>query len=383
MSRQASNVAATLGLDKPAGTGTAFLSARAAAELVVAIGVEAALRGIAAAIADDFRRWPDFQKQARIANHCPDGVIELMPISDGQTWSFKYVNGHPRNFRRARPTVMAFGALARVDSGEPQFLSELTLTTALRTAAMSALAASHLAGPGSRTMALIGNGAQSEFQALAFHHLLGITSLRLYDTDPQASRKLVANLADSSIDIVVCESASQACEGADVVTTVTADASHAAIITTPMLAPGVHLNAVGGDSPGKTELAREVVERSSVFVEFEPQTRVEGEIQQVPADFPVTEFWRVLSGSAPGRIDSRQWTLFDSVGFALEDFSALRFMRDQAARLDLLTSIDLIPSLSDPKDLYSLLIPPRTEVRNARQTAMDTGTREVRPVVVQ
>src|SRR5690606_18461461 len=101
-------------------------------------------------------------------------VIELMPVCDARSWSFKYVNGHPRNFLLGRPSAMAFGALARVDSGEPEFLSELTLTTAMRTAAMSALAARCLARPDSRTMAMIGNGAQSEFQALAFHYLLGI-----------------------------------------------------------------------------------------------------------------------------------------------------------------------------------------------------------------
>ena len=95
----------------------------------------------------------------------------------------------------------------------------------------------------------------------------------------------------------------------------------------------MHLNAVGGDCPGKTELHRDVLLRASTFVEYEPQTRIEGDIQQMPADYPVTELWRVLAGQAPGRRDAGEVTLFDSVGFALEDYSALRYLADSAREL--------------------------------------------------
>lgn len=204
-------------------------------------------------------------------------------------------------------------------------------------------------------MALVGNGAQPDFQALAFYFLCGIRNLRLYDSDPAASRKLVRNLRPFAIDTEVCNSVLQACQGADIITTVTADTSHAEIITPAMVTPGMHVNAVGGDSPGKTEIAPAVLTQASVFVEFEPQTRVEGEIQRQPADFAVTEFWQVLQGVAPGRTSARQITVFDSVGFALEAFSALRFMREAAASLGLLVPIDLIPLLKNPKDLFSLV----------------------------
>ena len=332
-----------------------FLSAAAAAQLVRSIGLQACLEGIAARIEADFMRWPEFQKTARIASHSADGVIELMPVCDADSWSFKYVNGPPRNFRLDRPTVMAFGALARMDSGTPEFLSELTLTTAMRTAAMSALAARRLARPGSRTMALIGNGSQSEFQALAFHYLLGVRVLRLFDTDAAATRKLIRNLSAFDIEAVACDSVLDACRGADIITTVTADTRRAALVTAQMVAPGMHINAVGGDSPGKTELAADVLRNASVFVEFEPQTRIEGEIQQMGPGFPVIELWQVLAGTVQGRRHADEVTVFDSVGFALEDFSALHFMREQAASAGLLTTLDLIPSLPDPKDLFSLV----------------------------
>ena len=84
-------------------------------------------------------------------------------------------------------------------------------------------------------------------------------------------------------------------------------------------------------------------------VEYEAQTRIEGEIQQMPPDFPVTELWRVLTGRAPGRADPHEITLFDSVGFALEDFSALRCVRELAGPGP---GLDFIPELDDPKDLF-------------------------------
>ena len=127
---------------------TRFLSARDAVELVRRDGLAPTLSGIARCIEEDFRRWPDFDKSARMASHSRDGVIELMPVADGQRYSFKYVNGHPRNTRFGLPTVMAFGVLADVATGAPVMVSELTLTTALRTAAMSAVAARRLARQG-------------------------------------------------------------------------------------------------------------------------------------------------------------------------------------------------------------------------------------------
>ncbi|PJI99383.1 ornithine cyclodeaminase [Acidovorax sp. 69] len=336
-------------------TDTLYLSAPEVVELVRRTGLEACLRGIADNIRADFLRWGDFDKSARVANHSRQGVIELMPIADDVTYSFKYVNGHPGNTRQGLSTVMAFGVLADVATGTPLLLSELTLTTALRTAAMSAVAARALARPDSSTMALIGNGAQSEFQALAFHHLMGITEVRLFDTDPAATAKLVANLRGTGLSARVCTSVAEAVRGADIVTTVTADKTNATILTPEMIEPGMHINAVGGDCPGKTELHAEVLRQGTVFVEYAPQTRIEGDIQQLPADFGVTELWQVLAGQQPGRTAGTQVTVFDSVGFALEDFSALRFMRDTALALGVGERMALIPVLDDPKDLFAVL----------------------------
>jgi ornithine cyclodeaminase len=327
--------------------------------LVGQVGTGAFIERLAGEIEQDYRRWPDFEKSARLASHSSVGVIELMPTSDGQLYSFKYVNGHPKNTAAGLLTVTAFGVLADVQTGYPLLLSELTITTALRTAAMSALAARHLARPDSRVMALIGNGAQSEFQAVAFHRMLGIRELRLFDTDPKATAKLEHNLRSmpelGDLRLLRATSSADACKGADIVTTVTADKRNAVILTPPMIAAGMHLNAVGGDCPGKTELHSDVLRMPNVkvFVEYEPQSRVEGEIQQMKADYPVTEFAGLARGVAPGRTDAQEITIFDSVGFALEDYSALRFLHTlvQEERGSA-RQIDLVPELDNPKDLY-------------------------------
>ena len=342
---------------------TLYLSAPEMARLIVQKGVQTCIAGIADCIRADFLRWGDFDKSVRVANHSLDGVIELMPISDDTLYSFKYVNGHPKNTRIGLPTVMAFGVLADVRTGVPLLLSELTLTTALRTAATSAVAAKALARPDSRVMALIGNGAQSEFQALAFQHLLGIEEVRLFDVDAAATARLVANLKHSGLALTVCASAAEAARGADIVTTVTADKSNATILTPAMIAPGMHLNAVGGDCPGKTELHADILGGASVFVEYAPQSRIEGEIQQMPAGFAVTELWEVLAGQRPARQSPQEVTVFDSVGFALEDYSALRYMRDAAAELGLGEYIALIPEMADPKNLFGVLRATPTALR--------------------
>ncbi|MGB6605708.1 MAG: ornithine cyclodeaminase [Steroidobacteraceae bacterium] len=340
-----------------------FIGIERVRQLVARRGVGRFIEELAREIEADFLRWSSFEKSPRHASHSAVGVIELMPASDGRLYAFKYVNGHPQNTSVGLLTVTAFGVLSDVQTGYPLLLSELTLTTALRTAATSALAARRMARPGSSVMALIGNGAQSEFQSIAFHHMLGIRQLRLYDTDRRATEKLRRNLASlqlPGLEVVACDSVAAAVAGADIVTTVTADKRQAMILSPSMVAPGMHLNAVGGDCPGKTELHPDILRRpdARVVVEYEPQSRIEGEIQQLDPGFAVTELAQVLRGAVPARTSERDVTIFDSVGFALEDFSSLRYLhRIHHEERGAGAEIDLVPDLEDPKDLFALLVP--------------------------
>ncbi len=333
-----------------------FVSVENMMRLVLEIGIEEAMSEIAEYIEQDFRRWPLFDKTPRVAAHSAEGVIELMPTSDGIDYGFKYVNGHPKNLKEGLQTVTAFGLLASVDTGYPVLLTEMTVLTALRTAAMSAIATKYLAPKGADTLAMIGNGAQSEFQALALKRICGIETVRLYDSDPMATKKCARNLADSGLTVISCDTAEASMEGANVITTCTADKKNATILTDNMIGSGVHINAIGGDCPGKTELHRDILLRSEIFVEYPPQTRVEGEIQQLDDTHPVTELWRVMTGDAVGRTSAPQITLFDGVGFAIEDFSALRWLRERLKRSDKYILLDMIADPDEPRDLYGMVL---------------------------
>jgi ornithine cyclodeaminase len=125
-----------------------------------------------------------------------------------------------------------------------------------------------------------------------------------------------------------------------------------------MITAGMHLNAVGGDCPGKTELHPDILRRADarVVVEFEPQSRIEGEIQQMEPDFVVAELTDVLAGRSPGRVSDREVTIFDSVGFALEDFASLRYLRRiHQEQRGSQHQVDLVPDLENPKNLFALL----------------------------
>ena len=332
-----------------------FVSVQNMMNLVHEIGLETVLLELAAEIESDFKRWELFDKTPRFGSHSEGGVIELMPTSDGQMYGFKYVTGHPKNMAEGLQTVTAFGLLADVYSGYPKMLSEMTLLTALRTGAMSAVATKYLASPDATTMAMIGNGAQSEFQILGLKAVCGITDVRLYDKDPAATAKCARNLEGSGLKVVSCKSPQEAIEGAHVITTATADKDMQTILTDNMVGAGVHINAIGGDCPGKTELHRDIVARSTAFVEYPPQTRIEGEIQQFPDDHPVTELWQVMSGLKNGRTSASEVTLFDGVGFAIEDFSALRYVHRKIQGSKHFEYLDMIADPDDPRDLFGML----------------------------
>ncbi|UWR56242.1 ornithine cyclodeaminase [Phaeobacter inhibens] len=332
-----------------------FVSVDNMMRLIHHVGIDTVMKDLATYIEEDFKRWELFDKTPRVASHSDVGVIELMPTSDGEAYGFKYVNGHPKNTSEGLQTVTAFGLLADVYTGYPVLLTEMTILTALRTAATSAMVAKHLAPKGATTMAMIGNGAQSEFQSLAMQAICGLKSVRLYDVDTAATAKCAANLKTSGLDVVACKTPEEAIEGAQILTTCTADKQYATILTDNMVGSGVHINAIGGDCPGKTELAPGILSRSDVFVEFPPQTRIEGEIQQMPEDFEVTELWQVILGQKPGRRDDKQITLFDSVGFAIEDFSALRYIRDRIKDTDFFLELDMLADPDDPRDLFGMV----------------------------
>ncbi len=307
-------------------------------------------------IEEDYKAWAKFDKIPRVATHVEGGVIELMPISNKYQYSFKYVNGHPKNPKNSnKMTVMATGQLSLVETGEPLMFCEMTLLTAIRTAATSGLAAKYLAKKDSKILSIIGNGAQSEFQYLVFSYLFDIEELRYFDVDEKAMQKMANNLRQYDVRLTPCHNAKHCVEGADIITTVTADKKYQTILTSDMIKKDVFINALGGDCPGKTELSQDLVKNSNVVVEFLEQSKIEGEIQHMSEDYTCPELHEIVSKKVLKNVYSDGTIIFDSVGFALQDYSVLRLTYALAKELNIGLDLHLIPNISDVKDLYSLV----------------------------
>jgi ornithine cyclodeaminase len=328
-------------------------------KLVAKHGMRALFRDLINYLKEDFKRWDQFHKIPRIAAHVPRGIIELMPIWDNRYYSYKYVNGHPQNPASGHLTVIAFGALSDIATGQPLLLSEMTILTGIRTAATSALATDLMAKRDITTMTIIGTGAQSEFQVLAHRTIRSLDTIKYFDLDPNSMHRFKKNLEKTGLRLIECKSAEEAVHGSELITTATAAPGHREVVKDGWIKQGMHINGIGGDSPGKTELPLATLKRAKIFVEFLPQTQIEGEIQQLTQELRSLhvrgELWELVANHKRGRESSDDITLYDGVGFALEDYSVLRLMLDLSQRYNIGTSLPLIPELSDPKNLISLL----------------------------
>lgn len=308
---------------------------------------------------EDFTRWQEFDKSPRYAAHVPGGVLELMPTADKQLFAYKCVNGHPANPFDGKQTVVATGQLNEIKYGYPLLISEMTTLTGLRTAAASAMASQYLSREDSTVLALVGTGAQSEFQARTLGLVRPIKTIRYFDTDPAAMDKFEKNMATHGFELIRCDSAEDACNGADIITVCTACKNHVVVIDNNWVKSGMHINGLGGDCPGKTELDYKILFRGKVVVEYTEQSMVEGDIQQLsPEEVKQVlhaELWEIINGSKKGRETSDEVTIFDSVGFAVEDFSVLRLTYDLANKYDIGHDVDMVPPIVDPKNLISVL----------------------------
>ena len=329
------------------------------AQIVKLHGFNNFIRDLVTYLKADFVRWEQFDKSPRYAAHVPGGVIELMPTADHQYFAYKCVNGHPNNPAFAKMTVVATGQLSEIKHGYPILLAEMTTLTGLRTAATTIIASDYLARHDSRVLAIIGTGAQSEFQTLAHQLVRPLTTVRYFDTDPQAMLKFAKNMANSGLELIACNNAAEACRGADIITVCTACKLHAVVIEDRWVQAGMHINGLGGDCPGKTELDKAILFRGKVVVEFTPQSLIEGDVQQLSAaeakQVIYAELHELISGTKVGRERPDEVTIYDSVGFALEDFSALRLTHDLAHKYSIGHEVDMVPPITDPKNLISVL----------------------------
>lgn len=300
----------------------------------------------------DLMRWQGFKKSIRHATYFEHGVFELMPCASVTLYTYKYVNAHPTNPSKGKLSIVALGMLADVETGYPQLVCDMTLLTAIRTAAMSALAATHFAKPDAQILGLIGTGAQSEFQVYAMRQARPISTIRYYDRDLAAMRKFARNMAGSRIELVACESGEEVVRGCDIITTCICEKAKVRLFSYASVRENkdLFINAIGGDCPGKTELDPAILKNSRIVVEYYEQTKHEGEIQNLRGKTTCDEMWEVVQGRKRDRTKRDGIIVFDSVGFALADYSMLRMLHERGMGKD----VELLPKPEDAKNLIAL-----------------------------
>lgn len=329
-------------------------------ELLKRHGFDNYMMDLMKALKRDFKNWNLFTKMPRPAMHVPSGVLELMPICDNKKYySFKYVNCHPKNPLIGKQTIVATGQLSRIDTGYPLMFSEMTILTALRTAATLALATDLMARKNAHTLALIGTGAQSEFLVKGLQLVRDIKEVRYFDIDSKAMDKFEKNMTNKSFKLVRCKNAQEATLGADIITVCTASKAQVDVIKNEWINAGVHINALGGDTIEKTELELSILPRCRIVVEYFDQSQVEGEIQRLSKEeaeeLVYAQLYELVNGSKKGRQNEKEITLFDSVGIALEDYSALRLTFELAEKYNIGEECNLTPLIKDPKDLMAAI----------------------------
>ena len=239
-----------------------------------------------------------------------------MPALGSGLAILKWVTSFPGNPAAGLPVVMGVICVSNAQTGEPLALIDVRSVTALRTGAVAAVAAQELAREDASTVGIVGCGLHGTWAArclAAAEYGPGIC----FDPDPEAAGALAGELgweAGTLEDALAC----------DVVTCVTPGSEP--VVTAAALQPGVHLNMLGADGPGKAEAEVEAVVRCELFCDQWDQASHGGELTaaveagRISRD-DVRELGAVVTGSAPGRSGPEATTLFDSTGLAIQDLA--------------------------------------------------------------
>ncbi len=253
----------------------------------------------------------------------PFGDFRAMPARGDGLALLKWITSFPGNPRRGLPTVTGVICLSDASTGEPLMLLDARSVTALRTGAVAAVAASALARDDARTVGIVGCGLHGAWAArclAAAGYGPGVCS----DPVAAAADALAQELgwqAGTREQAVRCEVVCCVTPGAEIV------------VDVGDLRPGVHLNMLGADGPGKAEATVGAVASCALFCDEWEQASHGGELTGavqagLVAREHVTELGAVLAGIAPGRPGSDAATLFDSTGLAIQDLAVARAAHD-------------------------------------------------------
>jgi ornithine cyclodeaminase/alanine dehydrogenase-like protein (mu-crystallin family) len=294
-------------------------------------------------------------------HHPTLGLVEWMPTMkvDGHI-VLKIVGYHPSNpTTKNLPSVLSTSFSIDTQTGHVTGIMDSTFTTAIRTAAASAIASRALAKSDASTLGLIGCGAQAVSQLHALSRVMPLTEVLLFDTDLSVSQSFtnrVAALGLSNMDIKIVP-LEELVSCADVIcTTTSVDIGLGPVFNDHMLKPHAHINAVGSDFPGKVEVPVSVLKRSLVCPDFLQQAMLEGECQQLSADMIGPDIAKLVQNGNEYEKYQNQTTVFDSTGWALEDFVMNNLVAKYASELNCGTEVDMTTAAQDCKDPYGFLV---------------------------
>jgi ornithine cyclodeaminase len=278
------------------------------------------------------------------------GFMGLMPAyspadyAGGAGYGLKAICITPGNPAIGKDAHQGGVLLFAADTGEPLALVNASAVTEIRTAATSAVATDLLASSGAAELAIIGTGVQGRAHAHAIAATRPLTGIRLAGRDLARTREVAAELAGQlGQPVSAHDHVSAAVAGAGIV--VTATTSSDPVLRRDWLAPGTHVNAVGACVPGARELDTATMAEAGIFADSRESVsheagdfllaQGEGVINPVRA-----ELGELLTGTAPGRADASEITVFESLGLAAEDLAAARFLYEKATRLGAGTPAD-------------------------------------------
>ena len=239
------------------------------------------------------------------------------------------------------------GAVLLLDAttGTVQALLDATSITAIRTAAVSALATKHLARTTADDLAILGSGVQARSHLEAIAIVRSLRRIRIWSRDTARAKRL-ANSISGSARIEVMPNVQEAVHGASIICTTTAAAEP--VLRGEWIADGAHINAVGASTPKSRELDTAAIVRSSLFVDRRESALNEpGDILIPIAEGAITpshikaELGEVVTGKHPGRTSEKEVTVFKSLGLAVEDIAAAQFVYARALERSIGTVVDL------------------------------------------
>src|SRR5918999_925161 len=251
------------------------------------------------------------------------GLLFLKPVQAGDVLATKLITLMPKNAERGLPTLLATIVLMDARTGRTLAVMDGTWITALRTAAVSAVAVDCLSAPGPKVVAMLGSGALARTHAAALRAVRPVSEIRVWSRNPQN-----VSACASEVGGVPVTTAEEAVRGADIVCTVT-NASEP-VLKGAWLKPGAFVAAIGAPRPTWRELDDEAMANIVIADSYEAATQESGDVILSRAKV-AAEIGEILAGTRAGPPPGAT-IVFKALGQAVEDAVAARLVYEAALK---------------------------------------------------